>query len=232
MIPRESSAYSFHADPFLTEHCAHGLGPNGPGVLHFGKVIDNEHIDAVQSEINDPMHITWRDNRSVHTNARGKQIYQNYDSYALKLSHGDQEMVDKLPTTKGLVIAIENLIRYDLAGTFPSLDTWKADEMVLHRYDPDTVGITHHRDQKRFWGIIALMTLEGESQFSIEGGEPITRKPGHLLLMRGHGLYKSEEEIRPLHGTSGSSTSLIVRASTEPDKQHKGFTYDNWPIGQ
>ena len=220
------------ADSFVAEHLAPQLGPNGPGFAHFGKVVDDDYLALVNAEIDSQ--VQWRDNHTVHRNKRGALIHQNYDAHVLKLAIGSQEKVIRLPLVRSLVHSVENLVRYTMATDFPTLVDWRADEMALHRYDPNAVGIDPHRDQTRFWGIIALMTLKGEGQFLVQGYEPsITSQPGHLVLMRGAGLYPSKDEIRPMHSVAthdtDGRTSLVIRADRQYNEQFDGFVYDNWP---
>lgn len=226
----------FSADPFIIERTAELLGPKGPGFTHISSVIDTDHLAAIQTEIHDPANVAWRDNHTVHRNQRGVDIHQNYDAYSLKLGRGDQEMVAKIPTLRELVLSIENLIRFDLAQYYPALISWHADELVLHRYDAHRTGLTHHRDQRRFWGIIAVMTLEGKGILDVQDGDnhvSTVVKAGDLTLMRAPDLYPSDEDIRPMHGVDSheghTRTSLVIRADRQADKQFDGFTYDNWP---
>lgn len=225
----------FSADPFIIENAAGSLGPDGPGFVHISSVIDTDYLDAIQTEINNPANVAWRDNRTSHHNQRGVVIYQNYDAYSLKLRSGNQEMVTRIPVLGGLVQSVENLVRFDLAQYYPALTEWRADEMVLHRYDAHKTGITHHRDQRRFWGIIAVMTLQGKGIFSVQHGdqsESIVAKAGDLTLMRAPGLYESTDDIRPMHGVDSyqdsSRTSVVIRADRRADEKFDGFTYDNW----
>lgn len=224
----------FHADPFLIEHIAPQLGPNGPGFAHLGPLVDYEYLDAINAELSNPANVTWRDNRSIKPNKRGVDIHENYDAYSLKLSHGDQEPVNRIPLTMALTRSIENLVRYDLAAHYPALSNWFADEAVMHDYDPDVIGITPHYDFTRYWGLIMLTTLSGEGTFTVvtKDGEQFVRvKAGDVLAMRGPGLYETAEgeDIRPLHGANGERRVLQVRANTQPDKHFKDFIYDNWP---
>ncbi len=226
----------FSADPFIVETTAGSLGPDGPGFTHISSVIDADHLAAIQAEIHNPKNVAWRNNRTTHRNQRGVTIYQNYDAFSLKLRHGNQQVVAKVPTVHELVRSVENLIRFDLAQYYPVLTEWHADEMVLHRYDAHKTGITHHRDQRRFWGIIAVVTLEGKGILSIQDNDnqdSTIVKAGDLTLMRAPDLYPSDDDIRPMHGVDSyqgySRTSLVIRADRQSDKQFDGFTYDNWP---
>jgi hypothetical protein len=228
----------------LTSHemegVVHDLGPNGTGITKISGIISEKALQSVQAELGDQEQVKWRDNRGSHVNARGANIVQNYDVFALKLRVGEQSIREKLPVLMGLVGAIENLVANDLAEYFHVLQTWQADEASVHRYDPGRVGISHHYDQTRFWGVIPMATLDGERELSVIGHHEtqtvIDTTAGDLLLMRAPGLYASPAsvDIRPKHAVDNrhiddGSTSLLLRADKEFDRQHDGFSYHNWP---
>jgi hypothetical protein len=222
----------FHVDPYQVETSVTDLGPDGIGVTQFKHAVSQDYLDQVATEISDPQNVTWRSNRTIDRNGRGVLIHQNYDAYALKLYHGDLDKLSQLPVTRGLTGAVENLIRFDIAQYFPPLVDWYADEMAIHRYDAGAVGITPHRDQKRFWGMIAVATLDGEGEFTVctdTDEVSLHAQQGDIILMRGTGLYEADGDIRPLHGVAGDRTSLVIRANKQPDEQKQGFVYDNWP---
>jgi hypothetical protein len=88
------------------------------------------------------------------------------------------------------------------------LRTWRPNEVVVQRYAPDALGITAHRDGKRFRRLVAVVTLEGRARFAIRRdrhGEVVAGwdvGPGDLVLMRGPGLANVRDG-RPFHEVSG-----------------------------
>ena len=228
----------FAIEQQVIDNAAASLGPQHFGVALFRGVIGEDILKLAMAETNDPDKVQWRSHRQTHKNKRGAMIEENYYTYALKLHHGDREIVDRLPTLLALTCAVENLVVRDLSQHFPNLQNWQADETKVHRYDAGRVGISHHLDQTRFWGIIAVATLDGAGEFGVVSKGSTEQKiqldAGDLLLMRGPGLYDAPnaEDIRPMHGVdnrdSSGRMSLLVRANRFPDEQRPGFVYDNW----
>jgi len=128
-----------------------------------------------------------------------------------------------------------------LSGVFPSLTDWQADEVSMHRYDEPEIGLSRHRDNLRFWGLVVVLTLEGSSDFVVyEGADEhvFTVGPGDLALMRATNLTGDpndkiyQAENNPEHGvvnvTTLPRTSLIVRDNLRPHSSVSGFIYENW----
>ena len=147
-----------------------------------------------------------------------------------------------VPQMRQLAGEIEGLIR-GMGFLFPSLYGWTADEMSLHRYDDPDVGLSFHKDNLRFPGLVAVATIEGESDFCIQEVEQlgevekttIYRQPvraGDLAFTRGPNLFPSESDIRGEHAVlnlrTPFRTSFIVRANSRPDEALVGFNYANW----
>ncbi len=153
-------------------------------------------------------------------------------------------MVEQVPHMRALAANIQGLIR-GLSPLFPSLSSWEADEMSVHRYDDQEVGLSFHKDNLRFMGLIAVLTVEGESDVAVrdEDGEahyfPV--RAGDLNLTRATGLYATEQvdgkrvNLCPDHGVynlrTPFRTSFIVRANSEPLEPIPGFVYANWDSG-
>jgi hypothetical protein len=118
------------------------------------------------------------------------------------------EGLGRFPATaavgRGLVAAAR-------ASGVRGLRTWRPNEVVVQRYAPDTLGITSHRDGKRFRRLVAVVTLEGWARFAIRRerhGDLVARwdvGPGDLVLMRGPGLAGARDG-RPFHEVSGPRT--------------------------
>lgn len=216
------------------------LGPNGIGTFPIRSVLDNKQIGIMQREITDSSKVRWHSSHDEYINKRGIKIVQNHDSFALKLLQGDQSQVDNVPAMKALASNIEEFIQA-LSTHFPNLASWQADEMSLHRYDAD-IGLSYHKDNLRFTGLIAVLTLEGASDFAVKdasGNEvfyPVTE--GDLMLTRATNLYPAVNEngnninLCPDHAVlnlrTPYRTSFIVRANSRPNEQIQGFHFNNW----
>lgn len=138
---------------------------------------------------------------------------------------------------------------------FPNLAKWDADEISYHQYYKE-LGLSAHKDNKRFWGIIAIVATHGTSDFVVYDREPleygfdeqlqkevvtkwdvksrlaVPTRPGTLLLMRATSLYEEmRSEDRPEHGVENTSLdreSCMIRANLRPEEYLKGFEYFNW----
>lgn len=78
-------------------------------------------------------------------------------------------------------------------------------DLSLQQYKPSSIGISPHRDHKKFIGLIGLYILDdGEASFCLcdnhTGDNPIALegKPGDLILLRGH-WPKTPSLERPFH---------------------------------
>ena len=88
------------------------------------------------------------------------------------------------------------------------LRTWRPNDVAVQRYRAGSVGITSHRDGKRFRRLVAVVTTLGEAEFAIRHerhGEVMAGwevGPGGLVLLRGPGLAGARDG-RPFHEVSG-----------------------------
>ncbi len=243
-------AYEFEHDPLLElqlhpeklRGIDQELGPRGIGAFVVPAVLTPWQVRYMQEEIFDPFRVAWRDNHDEYVNQRGVTITENHTVFALKLHQGDPSWIRRVPRMRALTYEVEKLAN-SLSGVFPSLEGWQADEMSLHRYDDPDVGLSFHRDNLRFSGLIAVITLEGASDFAVrhgDSGEEV-RFPvgeGDLALTRATGLYpQTDSKGRPVnlcpeHAVLDLKTphrsSFIVRANTRSHESLPGFTFDNW----
>jgi hypothetical protein len=109
--------------------------------------------------------------------------------------------------------AFQNLLRQSLANLASDPFSYPIDfnAMVLQKYEPGSIGITPHRDGKRYKNLVCIFVLEGEGKFYVcrdrAGNDPIEIDafPGYVLLMRAPGFrgikdsLATTEEIRPFH---------------------------------
>ena len=204
------------------------------GVEIVNNFVTIEQIEAVLNELADEQKVDWYDAHEVYQNQRGLTITQNHFTFALKLSRGDQSILKQLPAIDQLKTKTEDFIN-NLAETFPSLANWQADEVSFHLYDDQEVGLSKHRDNLRFVGLVAIVALEGQADLVISRPDDdliLPTEPGDLCLLRAPGLIESELEIRPEHSLlnlkTETRTSMMVRANNRPGEPLAGFKFNNW----
>ena len=234
----------------------HGLSYAGPGVARLTEVVSSTFLEQLLDEMNDTNLVQWRDAGDIYLNGRGVRIIQNHDVFALKLSEGDQSYVDRVPHMTQLMRESEQFVR-TLGHRYPSLQNWEADEMSYHSYYDAEVGLSFHRDNLRFNGVIVVIALEGECDFQVIDREPlawvfdeesgrdvvtewtwrstytIPTKPGDMVLTRATGLLPGmTAQDNPEHAVMNVRVlprkSFMVRANSKPHDQGYGFEYQNW----
>ena len=102
---------------------------------------------------------------------------------------------------------------------------WLPNDVVVLRYQPGSMGIAPHRDQRRFAQLVTVITVAGSAPFTLcrnrEGDSIRTWHAGQgsLVLLRGPGLA-GEADGRPLHAVGGPTgtprTSIGIRMDTVP----------------
>jgi alkylated DNA repair dioxygenase AlkB len=100
---------------------------------------------------------------------------------------------------------------------------WVPNEVAVQRYQPGSIGITPHRDQRRFALLVAVITVAGSAPFTLcrdRSGDPVRTwqaDEGSLVLLRGPGLSR-EQDGRPMHHVGGPigipRTSIGIRMDT------------------
>lgn len=214
---------------------AQALGPQGIGAFALRGAVSDEWLKSYQRQMHD---VSWRDNHKVFENSRGLIIDQRHNVVAYKLRTGDQELVPKFMREAGEMVA--RFVR-TLESDFPTLGEWQADEVSMHQYDDPEIGLSRHRDHPQFWGIVAVLTVEGSSDFVIYDGDfehVLVAEPGTLMLMRATNLtgdpadVQYQQSMNPEHGVvrvrSLPRVSFIVRDNLRPTEPIRGFAYDNW----
>ena len=208
--------------------------PELSGVEIIRSFIDKEQLYDINNEIETSEWVDWIDAHDVYKNNRDLTITQNHFTFALKLKNADSTHLDNLPNIRNLYTKIENFI-VGLEEYFPSLKGWEADELSLHKYDNKEVGLSRHRDNARFIGLIAIMSLDGVCDLVVRHNETdiaYETYPGDLTLLRATGLVESDIEIRPEHSVvnlkTPTRTSMMLRANNKPDQLVPGFKFNNW----
>ena len=214
------------------------LDPKRSGVEVINGFAGPAEVGSVREEAADPKRVQWLDAHETYQNQRGLTIVQNHYTFALKLSAGDQSFLERLPKTVELKERTQQFIR-GLAAVFASLATWEADELSFHLYDDREVGLSRHRDNRRFVGLVAIISIGGECDLVItHQGRDINLPvaPGDLCLLRAPGLIDSPSETRPEHSVQNLRTdtrlSMMLRANDRPTEAIKGFRFNNWDPNQ
>jgi hypothetical protein len=94
------------------------------------------------------------------------------------------------------------------------LAEWWPNEAYVQRYWSGSVGVSPHRDSKRFAYLIAIVTVEGFADFVLckdRTGVVIKRwqlTPGTLVLLRAPGF--GGDECRPFHRVDGPKESVRI----------------------
>ena len=247
---------ALHIPDELLVGMEHELGADGPGVVALSNVVDPQFLSSMLVEMANPAAVSWRDAGSTYVNGRGIEVVQNHDVFALKAG-GDFEPIWNVPCMAQLAIETEDFVQ-SLNGRYPSLEQWRADEMAYHRYYNPDVGLSYHRDNLRFTGLIVVITISGESDFQVVDRAPlewtfdeaterelitawdvhnewvIPTKPGDMVITRATGLQSwMTKEHNPEHAVMNvrdlPRISFMVRANSRPADQKYGFTYNNWP---
>lgn len=217
--------------------------PRATGVAKFDGFVDGDLLRGMQAEAEDQNRIKWRDNHETFENARGMTIVQNHDVYALNLAIGDQSYLDLIPSAVEASTKVQRFIT-GLSSIFPSLVDWQYNELSLHRYDDPKLGLSFHKDNKRFIRLIAILSVDGECDLLTRKGEgkrvtTLPASPGDLFLLRAPELitprmFRRKADLRPEHSVVNlrtlTRTSLMLRLNKRPSERLKGFEFDNWPL--
>lgn len=204
---------------------------DGVGVARVEDFASDSELEAVQQLADD---LVWLDAHDDYVNKRGKRIIQNHFTYALDLVYGDMSDTDHLSAAFALMDRTTKLIQ-SFGGQLPGLAEWTPTELSFHRYDHQDVGLSHHRDQSVFIGVVAIASIEGLCSFSImkDGEETcFDARPGDLFLLRAPGCTLDEQgEVRPEHAVidlqTPTRTSMMLRRNKKPEKIIEGFRFNN-----
>jgi len=80
---------------------------------------------------------------------------------------------------------------------------FRFNDLIVQRYEPGALGITPHRDHRRYEGLIAVIPLSGAARFLLcanrsgDAAREVPAPPGSLVLMRGAGFAGRSD--RPFH---------------------------------
>lgn len=140
------------------------------------------------------------------------QVRQETESFEVPFAQ-----LDLYPVLRGLC---DELIQQVHEHGAPE---WVPNEVAIQRYQPGSIGITPHRDQRRYAQLVAVITVVGEAPFTLcrnRDGDPVRTwqaDQGSLLLLRGPGLA-GVPDGRPMHLVGGPTgkprTSIGIRMDT------------------
>lgn len=230
------------------------LGFEGPGVSKLPGVVSESFLADLLAEAANPDLVQWRDAGGTYVNVNGLTIVQNHEVFALKVQ-GDYEPIWQVPLMAQLGIEAEAFVQ-SLQPRYESLGTWQADEMSYHNYYDPSVGLSFHRDNLRFPGLIVVIAIEGEADFQVAERTPIRwetdpssgkkvvaewewhniytipTQPGDMVLTRAPGLLPGmNPSHRPEHAVMNAKVprkSFMLRANLRPRDRGYGFEYANW----
>ncbi|HET9118647.1 MAG TPA: hypothetical protein VFN75_11340 [Pseudonocardiaceae bacterium] len=160
------------------------------------------------------------------------------DRLAIELAAGPYEPVEPVigqvrQETESFVVPAGDLDRYPVLSCLHDrlvqriqthgVPEWMPNEVAVQRYQPGSIGISPHRDQRRFALLVAVITVAGSAPFTLcrnRSGDPIRTwqaDEGSLVLLRGPGLA-GEPDGRPMHHVGGPTstprTSIGIRMDT------------------
>jgi len=104
----------------------------------------------------------------------------------------------------------------------PVARPFRINDLIVQRYEPGALGITPHRDHRRYEGLVAVIPLSGAARFFLcadrSGDAPreIPAPPGSLVLMRGAGFGgRSDRPFHLVRDVSRRRLSLGLRYDAE-----------------
>ena len=111
----------------------------------------------------------------------------------------------------GALVTYTELLQNHIASTFarlgePVFETPLAfNERVVQKYEPNSVGVSLHRDFSTDRNLICISMLFGHGEFCLadnrEGDNlrPLDSRPGQVILMRAPGFVGVSKNKRPYH---------------------------------
>lgn len=135
------------------------------------------------------------------------------------------EPFDELPLVKRLGDDLANRVRYFQVGA----SNWTPNEVYVQRYRVGDLGITPHRDWKRYQYLVAIVTAAGEAEFVLcknRAGDVLrswTTGPGSLILLRAPG-FAGVNDDRVLHAVRGPLTGERISVTYRMDGRRTSTT--------
>ncbi len=153
-----------------------------------------------------------RDGRYEPVEPQIGQVRQEAESFEIGVGE-----LDRYPVLSGLCDELVGQVHQH------GVPEWVPNEVSVQRYQPGSVGVTPHRDQRRYAQLVAVITVAGSAPFTLcrnRDGDPIRTwqaDEGSLVLLRGPGLA-GDPDGRPMHLVGGPTgtprTSIGIRMDT------------------
>ena len=125
-----------------------------------------------------------------------------------------------------LASSIENLFNQTLRSMYnPPIKCPKFNDIAIQRYKPGSLGISPHKDHKKYISVIIIITLSGKSDLCIcddrKGLNPLVINdiPGNIIVFPASEFTTLNNKcIRPLHfvnNIAGGRLSIGLRQNSE-----------------
>ncbi|MGH3873650.1 MAG: alpha-ketoglutarate-dependent dioxygenase AlkB [Pseudonocardiaceae bacterium] len=189
------------------------LGLDWPTLL--GEVIEQGAAfagDVVRRQFCDQLVVELRDGPYQPVESLVGQVRQEAESFVVSATE-----LDSYPALTCLCTELTRQVHWR------GIPEWVPNEVAVQRYPPGSVGITPHRDQRRYAQLVAVVTVAGSAPFTLchnRDGDPIRTwqaDEGSLVLLRGPGLA-GDPDGRPMHSVGGPTgtprTSIGIRMDT------------------
>lgn len=208
--------------------------PEHHGAVVLPRFASEQETTAIHAETEDPERVQWLDAHATYVNDRGLTIVQNHNTFALRTDARDQSYFDRIPATVAMQERIRTYVQR-MGSRFPFLRHWIETEVSFHKYDRPDIGLSFHRDNNRFVGVVAALAIHETCELAIRHKDlefVYTVRPGDLTLFRGPKIIDFEGEIRPEHEIRNiqgpTRTSMMMRMNRIPNQPLKGFLFNNW----
>ena len=189
------------------------------GAAFVEQALDPDFLDALQSEI--------RGLAYERMDAEEGQARQAGDEFQII-----EPALSSYPSIQLLGHDLAQQVHREGSGV-PGYQSWRPNEVYVQRYHAGDLGITPHRDYKRYHYLIAIFTADGEAPFTIcknRAGDPLvawTASVGSLVLLRAPRL-NDEADGRLLHTVggpaSGQRISVTYRMDTSVPDHNRATT--------
>ena len=189
------------------------LGLDWPTLL--GEVIEQGAAFAarvVRRPFCDQLAAELRDGPYEPAESQVGKVRQEVESFVVSAAE-----LDRYPVLTSLCTEVARQVHWR------GIPEWVPNEVAVQRYQPGSLGITPHRDQRRYAQLVAVITVAGSAPFTLcrnRAGDPIQTwqaDAGSLVLLRGPGLA-GEPDGRPMHSVGGPTgtlrTSVGIRMDT------------------
>jgi alkylated DNA repair dioxygenase AlkB len=216
--------YNLLTVPSDIKKAAEELGRDAPGAALLQSVISPEHLAALQAEVAGISITEYEDVHRTVGNKRNVPVTENYWQYGLDRPRGDEAEQQELPHLRHLAKSVQNLVQWDLGEHFQRLKRWDVNDSDIQYYDR-AEGLSYHYDHSRYWGAVAIATLEGESEFLVRKYDRLSAlfcvAAGDIVIMRGSNLLTPDDDAAdlPEHSVQnvalGGRKAFVMRSNSD-----------------